>query len=116
GIDMVVAIELGTDAQGLCGVVPELGFGKKEALFAFFAGGRFIAVVAVLGPDGEVAGEFQLIVKKTAVPIECEDRVVGWFGVGDVFVVEDGGQERVLPAEWDFGAGLISVCNIVAVL
>jgi len=60
-------------------------------LFALFAGCSLVAVVAVLGPNGEVAGEFQFVVEEATVPIEGKDGVVGWFGIGDVFVVEYGG-------------------------
>ena len=112
---MVVAIQFGADGQDMGQVEPELRFGKKEEAFAFLSCGGLVALVLVLGPEGEVAGEFELIVKKPFVPILGKDGVAGWFRIGYIFIVEDGGEPGVFPMPGDFGARLISIRYIIAI-
>ena len=113
---MVVAVELGAQGEDMGQVNPELGFGEKEELFAFEAGGSFVAMVSVFGPDGEVAGEFQFVVEEAPVPVLGEDGVGGGFGIGDISIVEDGGEPGVFPMPGNFGAGLVGIRNIITVL
>jgi hypothetical protein len=73
-------------------------------------------VVFVLGPDRKVAGKFQFVMEEPFVPILGEDEVIGWFGIGYIFIIEYGGEPGFFPLEGDLGAGLVGICNIIAVL